>query len=819
MNKEYQTILLAGLLHDIGKFLQKGDFAKSLKVSGKHPALSAGFVKAWSLVFEKVTDVQLLIELVQRHHESHIFPSELLVQQADPKIRPLAYLISTADNYSSAERGEQSGEYRDYKTVPLASVFARLKLNHSTPEVYHYKLHTLNPVNAFPKSFKTLDLQQTNKYLNAFGEEFKTLATSINLAEFNCLFTHLLALLQRYTWCIPSNTQETLPDISLFDHLRTTSAIAACLYRYHEEKDSLKNEQAITDKKENKFRIIVGDISGIQNYIFDIANIGVGGVAKRLRARSFFLNMLSEIISHRLIEIFGLPITNVVMSSGGKFYVLVPNISGSEQKIVKWQNELDQWSVNEFNGEIVINLAQTTFNGQAFCDFGGILAELSEELNHRKRTPLKGYLVNNGTWASEQFVINLSQTATELCRSCNKRTVSYSARSHDDLCWHCQRDLHMGSLLPSTEYIAFTRSNVPAQYKRNTFHIYENYSISLFSHVPAKDYPAYLVYKLTGSEVGEIANHPALPRFTANYIPLAHEDNCSNCLGCQDEQPSPGQPLYFDCLANRARGRKLLGYLKADVDNLGQLFVFGLRNQQADRNSISRIATMSRMLDLFFSGRVEQLLNNQFNNCYTVFSGGDDLLIVGPWDEIIKLAIKVQKEFSEFTNNNTNITLSAAVSLLKPGIPVSRSVVVAENALEQSKETVLKGETEGRNQLTFLGRTCKWSKAEQLLNSAERLAGWVNNDTLSTGFVRKLLGLFKIYKLYYDNGDARGLKYLPLLTYTVARYFPPANEFTKDKLNADKLNALLWTQNLKNIDHEDLVYLDLLVKYALYAKE
>ncbi|GAB6158195.1 type III-A CRISPR-associated protein Cas10/Csm1 [Desulfotomaculum varum] len=814
MNKEYQTILLAGLLHDIGKFLQKGDFAKSIKVSGKHPALSAGFVKAWSWVFDKVTDVQLLIELVQRHHESNIFPPELLVQQADPQIKALAYLISTADNYSSAERGEQSGEYRDYKTVPLASVFARLKLNHSTPEVYHYKLHSLNPVNAFPQSFKTLDLQQTNKYLNAFGEEFKTLATSINLTDFNCLFTHLLALLQRYTWCIPSNTQETLPDISLFDHLRTTSAIVACLYRYHEEKDSLKNEQAITDKKENKFRIIVGDISGIQNYIFDIANIGVGGVAKRLRARSFYLNMISEIISHKLIEIFGLPITNVVMSSGGKFHVLVPNISGSEQKIVEWQNKLDQWSVKEFNGEIVINLAQTTFNGQAFCDFGGILADLAEELNYRKRTPLKGYLVNNGTWASEQFVRNWSQTTTSLCQSCNKKTVSNSVKNNNNLCWHCQRDLYMGSLLPSTEYIAFTRSNVPAKYRTNTFHIYENYSITLFNHVPAKDYPAYLVYKLNGSDVGEIANHPALPRFTANYIPLAHENNCSNCVGCQDEKPADGQPLYFDCLANRAKGSKLLGYLKADVDNLGQLFVFGLRDEKVNRNSISRFATMSRMLDLFFSGRVEQLLNTRFNNCYTVFSGGDDLLIVGPWDEITKLGLEVQKEFSQFTNNNKNITLSAAVSLLKPGIPVSRSVVVAENALEQSKETVLKGETEGRNQLTFLGRTFKWSKAEPLLKRAEQLAVWVKNNTLSTGFLRKLLGLFSIYKHYYDNGDVRGLKYLPLLTYTVSRYFPRANEITKDKLD-----ALLWTQSLKNLENDELVYLDLLVKYALYTKE
>lgn len=157
-------------------------------------------------------------------------------------------------------------------------------------------------------------------------------------------------------------------------------------------------------------------------------------------------------------------------------------------------------------------------------------------------------------------------------------------------------------------------------------------------------------------------------------------------------------------MANRSRGRKVLGYLKADVDNLGSLFVYGLRDNQADRNSISRIATMSRMLDLFFSGRVEQLLNIQFNLCYTVYSGGDDLLIVGPWNEIVDFAVTVQDDFRKFTNQNENVTISAGISLLKPGIPVSRSVMSADAALEESKERVLKGEIEGRDQLSLLGK-------------------------------------------------------------------------------------------------------------------
>ena len=37
----------------------------------------------------------------------------------------------------------------------------------------------------------------------------------------------MLALLQKYTWCVPSAFYYDLPDVSLFDHLRTTAALAA----------------------------------------------------------------------------------------------------------------------------------------------------------------------------------------------------------------------------------------------------------------------------------------------------------------------------------------------------------------------------------------------------------------------------------------------------------------------------------------------------------------------------------------------------------------------------------------------------------------
>lgn len=163
MHVEYQTVLLASLLHDIGKFMQRTDFEGSLKITGRHPEVSANFIRAKIKYFEKIADPGLLVELVLRHHESEYFPPDLRVQNAPGEIRHLAYLVSRADNYSSSERGDQPKQKRDYRTVPLVSVFAGLKLKKPAPAIGKYKLHPLNPATAFPELFGSLEPAQTNK--------------------------------------------------------------------------------------------------------------------------------------------------------------------------------------------------------------------------------------------------------------------------------------------------------------------------------------------------------------------------------------------------------------------------------------------------------------------------------------------------------------------------------------------------------------------------------------------------------------------------------------------------------------------------------
>ena len=87
------------------------------------------------------------------------------------------------------------------------------------------------------------------------------------------------------------------PDVSLFDHLKTTCAIASCLFE---------------TKSENKFLLIKGDISGIQDFIYKLASPeeAFKGMSKRLRGRSFYLTLLNETFAYYLLKELKLPITN-----------------------------------------------------------------------------------------------------------------------------------------------------------------------------------------------------------------------------------------------------------------------------------------------------------------------------------------------------------------------------------------------------------------------------------------------------------------------------------------------------------------------------
>ncbi|MBI5194800.1 MAG: type III-A CRISPR-associated protein Cas10/Csm1 [Nitrospirae bacterium] len=789
--REYQTVILGALLHDVGKMLQRGSFG-SLDTKGQHPKVSSHFVSAFKEFFSRFVDFDLLQTLVQRHHEdSRYFNDDLLCQNAHEEHRALSYLVSKADNYSSSERGGKAESYQDFKATPLVSIFSRIELDKALPDKLRYRAKPSNPEETFPEKFDEYDSDELNKHLQGFGEEFSMLVKDAEHAgrvDFDNMFANIFTILMRYSWCIPSNTQEEIPDVSLFDHLKTTCAIAACLYQYHFP--DLK-ESEIKNDKTDKFILLVGDLSGIQNYIFNVTHIGAGGVAKRLRARSFQINLLSEIVSHKILHAFNLPLANILMSSGGKFYILLPNVREVNDKIKALKKDIDTWFYNKFNAEINLNIESACLSGDDFNNYGEVLRKLNQSLQSIKKKPFNELLTGNGFWNEDMAALNIDFGDEEkLCKACNK--FPGELRDGKFICDKCEDDKIIGQELPKIKYIAF--------YKNNTgeFKDYFGYSIDLLDDVRHVRYGAYLILSI--EEFTTDSKLPMTHRFIANYIStFISNDECSACknnIVCSEKDHArEGQPKFFECIANESNGRKMLGYLKADVDNLGAAFACGLKGN----NTVSRVATLSRMLDVFFSGFMQKLIKDNYPKLYTVYSGGDDVLAIGPWDSIINFANELNEKFHDFTCNNENLTLSAGIGFVKPGYPVFRAVEVADNFLDISKDR-------GKDSLTLFGQTIKWKEVNKILAESMQLKSWLKDNEVSSGFIRNLLYYSQMNKQFNETGKTEFLKFLPLMTYDIARNIP-----------VGKKEVRLWAEDLKDLNSPKLKNLGLIVSYALNA--
>ena len=192
----------------------------------------------------------------------------------------------------------------------------------------------------------------------------------------------------------------------------------------------------------------------------------------------------------------------------------------------------------------------------------------------------------------------------------------------------------------------------------------------------------------------------------------------------------------FDKIAESLseKGIEALAVFKADVDNLGKLF-----RSAAKKGGMSRQASLSRILDSFWTLWLpDELKNNaRFNNIYTVFSGGDDLFLIGKWDEIIDFSVYLRTKFLEFVCNSPCVTFSAGIALLKCGEPVQKFYEFSEDALETSK--AFESGSLSKNALTLFGETISWTRLEELKECDSYIAGLIENCRINSAALQKIM--------------------------------------------------------------------------------
>jgi CRISPR-associated protein Csm1 len=565
-------------------------------------------------------------------------------------------------------------------------------------------------------------------------------------------------MLRKYVCFVPSATPweedeefRTLPDISLYDHLKVTGAISAVLTGVlPDEVDALlrRDRQARTRPVCAAVR---ADISGIQGFIYRITEGGAQGkgTAKRLRGRSLYVTLLAEAMAQSLLRVLDLPPTNLLYCGGGRLDLLVP--LGAETVIAKWTRDMEQYLLREYGGMLGVQVARRDVCPGDFETYASVYEDLDAALMHAKQRKFADFL-------SEGFP-DVKQVH-HVCSTCDLTPVSEPA-----ICQPCQDHHAVGGTLPRATHLAWLAAGQDLPGLEGFFEWPEPIGLraglltngtlpQALRAIRDNEGAAELIRLnetdfLVASDGGTPSTVAFGFRFLANRAPF-------------DEH---GRVLEFSEIAERSRGAPYLGLLKADVDRLGLVFRRGLGSGM----SISRLATLSSMIDLFFTGWVGRLgdrtaarLGHPDNPFYTMYAGGDDLLIIGPWDATIAFAQDLQVDFARYCTGNPNLTVSAGIECVKPHFPVRRFAGLLSEALDEAKKE--------RNRIRLFGTTVPWADGtnglDKLLELGRLLAKGVEEKRIPRTLTHDLLRLHD----QYMGPEAWGhLGWTYRLLYTLAR--------------------------------------------------
>lgn len=760
-------IALAGLLHDIGKVGQRGNEGdaglSSLTIGLKdnicrrslhgnythlHVLWTNEFCDLLKLNLPKGINASDLANLASYHHTPKT-PEEMLIRDAD-------HLSSAMDR----EESEEEYTRGNFRKIPLEPVIKLIGQNttESKNANYAFRLQKYTYNNIIPEINDEIrdQSEQYSKIWDGLIAEIKSLAIDDGIRYINTC----LSLLEKYLWAVPSATNARIPDISLFDHLKTTSAIATCLY--------------LAENKEKPFILAAGEFGGIQKYIFNLT-AGVGGVAKALRGRSFMVGEISDTTASSILHKLGLPLTHLVIMAGGKFYLLLPNKSEVIKTLNEYQSQMHDWILHKRNGELRFNLAYIEVDNNGVKDFAKTMTILGEMLFD---SSLKGLdcLKSNNAWNEKNWLLKgYAGSNEELCPSCHteKATLKWK-KGH--ICESCLNDRQLGQELVKAQSVLVNFNN--------------SYEFKLpFANIDFGKNPeiADLIVKFDFTENPD-NRKPYFTILKNNHVP----------------KDKNGDLLEFGDIAEKANGKKALAFLAADIDDLGFQFSRGFINEEGsdrDRRSISRVATLSRELEYFFSGYLSHFLQDKYPYTYTVFSGGDDLLFIGPWDAMFHLARDLQIEYSKFTCQNKSWGISAGIAVVGAKAPMLFSQGLAKRYLKQSKDG------HEKNKVTALGKTLAWIEYSKALDQGNKLAEWINDGTLNTGKIYRFLQYAGQLDDFRITGNTSYLKVIPQMIYDLTRNWRESSD--------NERKAKAWAHQFTNPEFQDAKLLSFICEYAL----
>ena len=512
-------------------------------------------------------------------------------------------------------------------------------------------------------------------HVKAFVREFKILVETNERAPEQLLFY----LLQKYLWCLPAPAYPEDSGVSLFQQMKISTAVAAILRKQFSNAGKEGDIAALKDRNETRYSLILGDISGIQDYIY---NISSRGASRGLKGRSFYLQLLTDAASRFILERLGLTNFNLLFASGGKFYILAPQIA--DEDIRGFENAVNMFLFDQFSGKIHFAMGQSMFNGECLHgDFSSVWRDASVDAERFNRNRFRHIMETDYEKIFAPFGNSGSPT---FCVVCGKDEQGLEATGDVRKCKTCLLSEEIGSKLKGYNYLGEIIGETDGsdlEFQFNDFRI----SYKIYADPPVSRQAGETIYRINSTDFPREKVAGARLGFKFYGGPRApQEDN--------------GTLKTFDELVQDSQGLKRLGILRMDVDNLGQLFRTGFSKE---RRTIAAMTAMSFYLDMFFQGAINRVMEPCANSVQIIYSGGDDLFLTGAWDQTAQLALAIRDAFSAFTAHNSSLTLSAGFTMMGMKHPIARGADKAGEAEERSKNF-----RAAKDAVTFLDKTLSW---------------------------------------------------------------------------------------------------------------
>lgn len=751
-----------------------------------------------------------------------------LLKWSNPAFREEVEIES--ENKAIAKAKELFSWTETSEIQPLRLLFDQVKLAHGQAYQYYLKplvIESNDPLIPYPVSEKP-----TEDELKALKQRIQAEIHELKLTQSDWNNLSLLTLIvEKYSSFISFVNL----DVALIDIARSTAAVAAALAE---------------DFEVQKLYLIAGDLSGIQNFIYTISS---DGALKSLRARSFYLELVTEEIVQQLLQKLKLPKTSVIYAGGGNLYILASaDERRAKEAVQAVRDRFNKWLKQSFQGKVFlalnyVELPTASVSGKELSEVWKKVPQELGKLKQRKfETELQDFLK--------------AKPSHEPCRVCHRDDIPIlkPLNRHDfnstPACWMCQTMFELGSdLFKIKAIVRSSKSTLKRKFARGErlsfpqcyYYLYDQVELALSKQ------DAEQVFLINNWDLNHYKHPNAIPLLLGNYGKVIHRENDEEKSGFIRTSEMTEKAESQGCIPR-------VGYLRMDVDKLGQIFAKGL----GDYQSLPRLAGLSRQMTYFFKvylnslaenrqqnfckalgNQVKSLSNSDRKNLLFIYAGGDDLFVSGAWNEVVEFAFDVYQSFRYYTGQHPDITLSGGISLAGAKFPLYQ-------AARESGEAEDKAKGNGRDSLGLFSQAFKWEewlgkekiKVSDLETIDDKIKEYLGTDfsielfgvipfvnklqtleiNTSRNFVRNLLTTAQVQEQkikefkekYSDKGEHRehslnDIQYylhLPKIAYTLARLpdqvrnnekFKPVITSLKNPYNAPYFRAIAtWIECL-----------------------